>query len=231
MGPRFREDDTNDGDEMLICNWKMFGNKALVDAYKEVLPTSEDIIVCPPFPLLSSLSGTFVTGAQNCHHEKEGAFTGEVSPSLLAEVGCRYVLLGHSERRQYACETNALVIQKSNVAINCSLIPIVCVGSHDEDDEAVKQALKDQLPTQKSALIAYEPLWSIGTNKVPTLDHIQTITSWIKQQGFKTVVYGGSVNESNAEEIRSVCSGLLIGRASLDPQTVGKILSVSNKVE
>lgn len=210
---------------MLICNWKMFGNKTLVEAYKKVLPASEDMIVCPPFPLLSALSETFVTGAQNCHHEKEGAFTGEVSASLLKEIGCRYVLIGHSERRQYAGETNALVIQKSNTAIDCGLIPIVCVGSQDEDVDTVKQALTAQLPTQKSAIIAYEPLWSIGTNKIPTLNHIQTITTWIQQQGFQTVVYGGSVNESNAKEIRQVCNGLLIGRASLDPQAVLKIKS------
>lgn len=212
---------------MLICNWKMFGNKALADAYKEVLSTAENIIVCPPFPLLSALSKTFSTGAQNCHHEKEGAFTGEVSAQLLAEIGCRYVLLGHSERRQYAAETNDLVIQKSNTAIDCGLTPIVCVGSQDEDVEAVKHALQPQLPTQKSAIIAYEPLWSIGTNRVPSLQHIQTIMQWIHQQGFQTVVYGGSVNENNAADISSVCDGLLIGRASLDPQSVLKIAQVT----
>lgn len=210
---------------MLICNWKMFGNKALVDAYKEVLPASKDIIVCPPFPLLASLSRKFVTGAQNCHHEKEGAFTGEVSASLLAEIGCRYVLLGHSERRQYAAETNDLVIQKSNTAVDCGLTPIVCVGSQDEDIEMVKKVLATQLPPQKSAVIAYEPLWSIGTNRVPSLDHIKAITTWIQDQGFKTVVYGGSVNETNAKEIRAVCNGLLIGRASLDPRVVYSIFA------
>lgn len=208
---------------MLICNWKMFGSETLVDAYKKILPTSEDIIICPPFPLLASLSEKFVTGAQNCHHEKEGAFTGEVSASLLAETGCRYVLLGHSERRQYAGETNDLIIQKSNTAIGCGLTPIVCVGSHAEDVEMVRASLIGQLPTQKSAIIAYEPLWSIGTNRVPSREHIQTITQWIQQEGFKTVVYGGSVNAENAQEIRSVCDGLLIGRASLDPDTVQTI--------
>ncbi len=170
---------------MLICNWKMFGNKALVDAYKKVLPASEDMIVCPPFPLLSAVSEQFVTGAQNCHHEKEGAFTGEVSAALLVEIGCRYVLLGHSERRQYAGETNELVIRKANTAIDCGLIPIVCVGSQDEEVSAVQSALTAQLPTQKSAIIAYEPLWSIGTNRVPSLEHIQQVTEWIRQQGFK----------------------------------------------
>ncbi|MEK7654629.1 MAG: triose-phosphate isomerase family protein [Pseudomonadota bacterium] len=210
---------------MLVCNWKMFGNKALVDAYKNVLPTSPDIIVCPPFPLLVSLSEKFVIGAQNCHHEKEGAFTGEVSAYLLAEIGCRYVLLGHSERRQYAAETNALVIHKSNVAIDCGLIPIVCVGSQDEDVAMVKKALLSQLPSSKSAIIAYEPLWSIGTNRVPSLAHIQTITAFIQDQGFKTVVYGGSVNETNAKEISKVCNGLLIGRASLDPRIVHSIFA------
>lgn len=208
---------------MLICNWKMFGNKALVNAYKKVLPASKGIIVCPPFPLLPALSEKFVTGAQNCHHEKEGAFTGEVSASLLAEIGCGYVLLGHSERRQYAAETNDLIMQKSNTAVDCGLTPIVCVGSQDEDVEMVKKALVAQLPTQKSAVIAYEPLWSIGTNRVPSLAHIQTITAFIQEQGFKTVVYGGSVNEANAEEICAVCNGLLIGRASLDPQIVFQI--------
>lgn len=209
---------------MLICNWKMFGNKALVEAYKQILPVCDNIIVCPPFPLLSVASETFVTGAQNCHHEKEGAFTGEVSAQLLAEAGCRYVLLGHSERRQYNAETNDLIIRKSNTAIACGLTPIVCVGSHDEDVEAVQNALITQLPTQKSTIIAYEPLWSIGTNRVPSLEHIQAITSWIQAQGFQIVVYGGSVNENNAQEIRTVCNGLLIGRASLDPHTVLKIM-------
>ena len=202
----------------------MFGGKGLVDAYHQTFSGSEDIVVCAPFPLLASLSEKFAVGAQNCHQEKEGAFTGEVSPSLLAEMGCRYVLLGHSERRQYAAETDALVIQKSNTAISCGLIPIVCVGSHAEAVEDVQQALSSQLPSQKSAIIAYEPLWSIGTNRVPSLDHIQTIVNWIQEQGFQTVIYGGSVNEKNAKEISSVCNGLLVGRASLDPQVVQAIL-------
>jgi len=210
---------------MLVCNWKMFGNKTLVDGYKETLSGHKDIIVCPPFPLLESLSEKFMTGAQNCHQEKEGAFTGEVSPLLLAEMGCRYVLLGHSERRQYASETDDLVIRKSNTAIGCGLIPIVCIGSQAENTDDVKQALISQLPQQQSAVIAYEPLWSIGTNRIPSLEHIKTVTQWIKQQGFETVIYGGSVNENNAGEIGAICDGLLIGRASLDPQSVRKILS------
>lgn len=208
---------------MLICNWKMFGNKALVNAYKTIVPPSPDLIVCPPFPLLPFLSDTYVTGAQNCHHEKEGAFTGEVSPQLLTEIGCRHVLLGHSERRQYAAETNDLVLKKTKTALACGLIPIVCVGSPAETIEEVQNALKGQLPAEKAALIAYEPLWSIGTNRVPSLEHIRTIALWIQQQGFKTVIYGGSVNENNAKDIRSVCNGLLIGRASLDPQSLLKI--------
>lgn len=216
---------------MLICNWKMFGNRALVQAYKEVLSGANNIVICPPFPLLQDLSETLVTGAQNCHHEKEGAFTGEVSAQLLAEIGCRYVLLGHSERRQYGAETNDLIMKKSNTAIACGLIPIVCVGSHEEDVDAVKQVLQSQLPPQKSAIIAYEPLWSIGSNRVPSLEHIQTITRWIQQQGFQTVVYGGSVNEINAKEISSVCNGLLIGRASLDPHAVLKIRGLSQLPE
>ncbi len=209
----------------------MYGDLQLVGLYKKNIPYSQNLIVCPMATLCSELKDTFKVGGQNCHQEKEGAFTGEISPLSLKEVGCEYVLLGHSERRKYFGETNELVIKKAVTAKECGLTPIICVGSNSEDIVQIKQDLIQQLPQDSSFIIAYEPTWAIGTNKIPSLDHIDQIMQWLANQGFSQKVYGGSVNSENAQDIHQLCQGLLIGRASLDIHsvlTIGKSLEIWN---
>lgn len=215
---------------MIVCNWKMFGNRFLVQGYVDMLTklpySQQEVVVCPPFPFLNLFPKHIVTGGQNCHQQDEGAFTGEVSAKMLQEMGCQYVLLGHSERRQYCGETHELVTQKAKVAMANHIKPIVCIGSKLDNEIDVQQDIHQQLSLVQSmdVIVAYEPLWAIGTDKVPSIQHIQNITAWIKTLGFNTVLYGGSVSYQNAAEIYKVCDGLLIGRAALDLDALSRIM-------
>lgn len=171
-------------------------------------------------------------GGQDCHYEDKGAFTGNISPLFLNEFGCEFVITGHSERREYEQETNEIVAKKSVNAIKNSLTPLICVGESLETREAKKhlefiekqviESVKDV--DLNKAIIAYEPVWAIGTGKVPSLDDIEEINSHIKsviakEFGIKNikVLYGGSVKSSNIDGISKLKSvdGVLVGGASL----------------
>jgi triosephosphate isomerase len=168
-------------------------------------------------------------GSQDIHQEDKGAFTGNISALFIKDFGLKYTLVGHSERRQYEGETSELVAKKSANAIKNSITPIICVGEPLEIREKRQHLafVKDQtLDSIKNvdlnkAIIAYEPVWAIGTGKVPTLDDIEEINSYIKKilagSGNVAVVYGGSVKSSNAKEIMSLKSvdGVLVGGGSL----------------
>lgn len=171
-------------------------------------------------------------GGQDCHYEDKGAFTGNISPLFLNEFGCEFVITGHSERREYEQETNEIVAKKSVNAIKNSLTPLICVGESLETREAKKHLEfieKQVIESVKGvalnkAIIAYEPVWAIGTGKVPSLDDIEEINSHIKsviakEFGIKDikVLYGGSVKSSNIDGISKLKSvdGVLVGGASL----------------
>ncbi len=204
-----------------------------------------DILICPPFVSLALVSGIIKDsgiklGAQNLHYEKDGAYTGEISASMLKSAGCEYVIVGHSERRKYFHETNNLVNKKVLQALSNDLKVIVCVGEtlqEREDDifesiitEQTEVALKD-IPSEKmiDIVIAYEPVWAIGTglNAAPEqVSHIHALIGNTAEDIFDKnaadnlrILYGGSVNKDNAKEILSACGvdGALIGGASLKP--------------
>ena len=216
----------------------------LIDSLKDKIDTTEvDVVVCPPFvclpAVLEAVKGTAISvGAQNMHFEEKGAFTGEIAPSMLVELGVKYVVLGHSERRQYFAETNETVNKKVLKAIEHNLVPIICVGESLEEREQgvtidlvrlqTKIALKDvKAEDAKKVDIAYEPIWAIGTGKTATSMQAEEVCKAIREVVAEVygqevadevrVEYGGSVNGGNANELFNMgnIDGGLVGGASL----------------
>ncbi len=237
-------------------NWKMNGSKKDIETWfndffekakdfknkdNEKIP---DILICVPsiyIPYAQQIAEehnndnfkVFI-GAEDCHQENKGAFTGNTSPIMLKEFNVKYTIVGHSERRQFEKETNEIVAKKALNALNNDLIPIVCVGEsleirekHEHLTFIEKQVLESTEGLDlKRVIIAYEPVWAIGTGKVPTLEEIEEINSYIKTVLAKennltendiNVLYGGSVKSSNTKDITELKSvnGVLVGGASL----------------
>ena len=248
-------------------NWKMFKTrpdaKSIVEDLKPLVQDCAgkvDVAVCPPFTALdtvgAALAGSDIgLGAQNCHigvgkdgeHVTEGAYTGEISPLFLKEIGCRYVILGHSERRQYFGETDAGVNQKAKALQTAGLIPIICVGEtldqrdHEQTLEVVALQSKGcltGLPDSfaREIVLAYEPVWAIGTGRTATPEQAQEVHAHIRKTleglyGADTaaairIQYGGSVKPNNAKELFSQTDidGGLIGGASLKAQDFSAII-------
>ena len=230
-------------------NWKMFTDHATAKKLaQEVVALMAgnhqvDVALCPPFTYLQTvgevLKGTHIAlGAQNCYHEKEGAFTGEISPAMLLDIGCKYVILGHSERRHKMGECDIAVNKKVHAALNVGLHVILCIGESLDERQANKtnEILKNQLDGSlagvnatcfKSLVLAYEPVWAIGTGHNATPQQAQDahafIRSWIaKHHGAEVaaqmvIQYGGSVKPDNAASLLTQpdVDGGLIGGASL----------------
>lgn len=227
--------------------------RALVDAVQSI--DKVEVAVCPPNVYLAeiaaALKGSRIgLGAQNMYHEKEGAFTGEVSGSMLRDIGCSHVILGHSERRQFFGETDASVNRKTLAALGVGLTPIVCVGETLDEREAGKteQVIDTQCrgsltglsPEQASKLvIAYEPVWAIGTGKTATPAQAEQVHAHIRQlltelfgsataDGLR-IQYGGSVKADNAAELLSQpnIDGALVGGASLKADGFAQIIKAA----
>ena len=233
---------------LLVGNWKMNGtlmaNDALLSALADalsILPGAE-VVVCPPFPYLAQAlmllkQSNVMVGAQNVSQHPDGAYTGEVSAAMLVDVGCQYVIVGHSERRQLFGETDVVVAEKTMTALNAGLTPIVCVGETLAEREA-GEALRS-ISAQLSAVLgmvpdvllsnmvlAYEPVWAIGTGRIPTLSDIEAVHRLMREMVFARspqvrarILYGGSENTDNAGMLFSSpeIDGGLIGGASLSP--------------
>jgi triosephosphate isomerase len=226
--------------QLIAGNWKMYGKLAQVADYAASLsgaPPHVDLLVCPPFTLLdrmaAALAGRAVAlGGQTCHARPEGAHTGDISAAMLREAGASYVILGHSERREFCGETSADVAAKVGAAVAAGLIPIVCVGETKAERDAgeaanvVRSQLLHSLPPGFAGVIAYEPVWAIGTGVTPTPDdvaamHAQIRADLIAQLGPAgaglRILYGGSVKPGNAAALLALpeVGGALIGGASL----------------
>lgn len=234
--------------KIVAGNWKMNMTPAkaveLINSLKnEINTTDVDVVVCPPFvclpAVLDAVKGTNIAvGAQNMHFEESGAYTGEIAPSMLAELGVKYVIIGHSERRQYFAETDVTVNKKVLKAIEHNLVPILCVGESLEEREQgitidlvrlqTKVALKDvKAEDAKKVVIAYEPIWAIGTGKTATSAQAEEVCKAIREVVAEVygqevadevrVQYGGSVNAGNANELFNMgnIDGGLVGGASL----------------
>jgi len=230
--------------KLVIGNWKMNGNRVanaeLLAALKEAGPTVAEVAVCAPAPYLAdvalSLQGASIAwGAQDCSAFEFGAYTGEVSASMLAEFGCRYVLVGHSERRAYHAESDQLVADKAKAALAHKLTPVVCVGETLAEREAgqtelvVKRQLSAVIHTLahciSQVVVAYEPVWAIGTGKTASPEQAQAVHALLRAQlhaatekaGEMKILYGGSVKADNAATLfaQPDIDGGLIGGAAL----------------
>lgn len=230
--------------KLVVGNWKMNGNRAvnaeLLSALKQAEPWDAAVAVCAPFPYLAdvalSLQGSRMQwGAQDCSAHESGAYTGDVSASMLAEFGCRYVIVGHSERRVFHHESDQLVADKAKIALAHKLTPIVCVGETLNEreggrtDEVVKRQLSAVIHTLghciSQIVVAYEPVWAIGTGKTATSEQAQAVHALLRTQlhaatqksGEIQILYGGSVKPDNAAQLFSQTDidGGLIGGASL----------------
>ncbi len=232
-------------------NWKMNGsvasNKALLDGIKAGLAavTSTEVAVCPPFVYLRDVAGqlqgtTVALGAQNLSEQSAGAYTGEISATMLLDLGCRYVIVGHSERRAIYGESDVLVAKKFATARKAGLIPILCVGELIEEREAgtTEQVIARQLDAVlalegiaafSQAVVAYEPVWAIGTGKTASPDQAQAVHAFIRNKlaaqdatiaDKLRILYGGSVKASNAVELFGMADidGGLIGGAALQAE-------------
>lgn len=242
--------------QVIAANWKMHGDfgwaskpAELAGLLDDETVAKVDLVICPPMHLLAAMEAmvedapvTF--GAQNCHAETSGAYTGEVSAQMVAETGAGYVILGHSERRQYNGETDAQVSAKAVAAHKAGLITIICVGESldireaGRADDIVSAQLAESLPdcvTGLNTIIAYEPIWAIGTGKVPSTDDIAAMHATIRTRlterfGAGTassiaIQYGGSVKPANAADILAIdnVDGALIGGASLEMDSFAAI--------
>jgi triosephosphate isomerase (TIM) len=212
---------------MLIAgNWKMFKGPAETQAFAAALspPSGVDVVLCPPYTSLrEALEGGLTVYAQNVHWEAEGAFTGEVSAEMLLELGVRGAIVGHSERRRYFGETDETTARRAERALHAGLAVIACVGETEGERERgeTEDVLRRQLtvlPEHDRLVVAYEPVWAIGTGKTATPEIAQEAHAFAKTLLPAPVLYGGSVKPENAGELLSQpdVDGALVGGASLD---------------
>jgi triosephosphate isomerase (TIM) len=230
--------------KLVVGNWKMHGNRAanaqLLAGLKEAGPWNADVAVCVPFLYIAetalALTGASIAyGAQDCSSHVQGAYTGEVSSAMLADVGCRYTIVGHSERRAYHAESDQLVADKAKAALAHGVTPIVCVGETRAEREAgqTEAVVKRQLAAVIHTLghctgemvVAYEPVWAIGTGLTATPAEAQAVHAVLRAQlhaatdksDAMRILYGGSVKADNAAELfaQADIDGGLIGGASL----------------
>lgn len=239
---------------LIAGNWKMYKTLeeagALVSALGRSLaaePAACDVLVAPPFTALRAVGqaiagGPLLLAGQNMHFEKEGAFTGEISPRMLKDVGCSHVILGHSERRHYFGEDDDGVGRKARAAWDNGLVPILCVGETLEERESggtmsvvereVERALRQLSPDEAAAsLVAYEPLWAIGTGRAASPEQAQEVHAWIRRLvrvshgdavgEAMRILYGGSVKPGNAASLMAMhdIDGALVGGACLEAES------------
>ena len=237
---------------LIVANWKC-NPKTIKEAQKILkgykAPKNIELVVCPPLVFIPQLKGNISFGAQDCFYE-EGAFTGEVSPAMLKSIGLRYVIVGHSERRVLFNETDEIVNKKTKAILQKKLIPILCVGENKEERESgetfevVKRQIGEGLDgvakdKVKNIVLAYEPVWAIGTGKFASAEKIQQIKIFIKKlinnkYGARAsekvkIIYGGSVDSRNIASYLSDAGmdGVLVGGASLKLKEFNQLLKAA----
>ena len=236
----------NSFSSFFVANWKLNGDFKFIDQFIDNLKAPKDnskcIVICPTSIHLDYLrckKNNFYVGAQNVSEHEAGAYTGEVSCNALLDLNIEFCILGHSERRQLFYETNNGVCLKASRVIEYKIIPIICIGETLEEKEngktndVLSKQLEDSIPISSNSdntIIAYEPVWAIGTGLTPTLEEINTTHEFIKNHNSKfanyKILYGGSVKANNAKEIVSLSNvdGALIGGASLKADDFSKII-------
>ena len=230
---------------MLIAgNWKMFKGPAETRAFADAFspPDGVDVVVCPPYvSLAAAVESGLTVYAQNSHWEPHGAYTGEVSPEMLVEVGVRGTLVGHSERRQYFDERDTAVARRTRAALEAGLSVIACVGETIEQREAGDmelvltiqvEALRYAVGAHERLVLAYEPVWAIGTGRTATPEQAEEAHVFVKSRLDAPVLYGGSVKPDNAEALLAQPSvdGALVGGASLDVDSFTELCRIAAHV-
>lgn len=241
-----------------VANWKM--NKTFhqsidfCNQHKQHLDslTNENnrIIICPSYPALAPLatilkSNSLALGAQNCSAHESGAYTGQVDATSLAQIGCRYCIVGHSERRTHCKESEQCIADKVACLFNNNITPIICIGetAQERDAQQTEKILEKQLALiielckkqncrYNQLIVAYEPVWAIGTGQQPDITSLKKLFVWLaKHMPEATLLYGGSVNPTNSKILANVpyLNGFLIGNASLDFQKLKKIVESTLK--
>jgi len=251
--------------KMLIAgNWKMNTNiDESIELTSDILKGMKnntynlDILICPPFTSLYSVNEIIKDtpiklGAQNCYYKPNGAYTGEISIPMLKRIGCSYIITGHSERRIIFGETNSLINQKAKAILEHNLSPIICIGETLEErkqnktfyvlEKQIKECLHAiSIEYVNSIILAYEPVWAIGTGIVATSEQINEAHNFIREQLFSLyhnasaqiiIQYGGSVNDQNAKDILALqeVNGALIGGASLKANAFLNIINIAQEI-
>jgi len=233
-----------------VANWKLNGSFAFINNYLDPLNNEKFIkkcvVLCPPSPYLyyiKDLSKNSFIGSQDCSYFEEGPYTGEISTKILSDLKIDFCIVGHSERRKYFEETNSTIKEKASKLIENEIIPIICVGETLEEknnnltNKVIKKQIEECMPKSAksdNAIIAYEPVWAIGTGLTPTLNEIENSHKYIRQLNNEfikfNILYGGSVNIKNSKQILEIedVNGALIGGASLKIEDFIKIISNSS---
>ncbi len=240
-------------DKLIVGNWKMNGLRAdgqervakLAAAVAAGKSTGYNMVLCPPATLIAVTAwqlkdSVIKLGGQDCHAQASGAFTGDIAAPMLKDLGCSYVIVGHSERRQYHRETSVDVKAKASAVHAAGLTAIICIGETDAErtagkaNEIVASQLADSVPetaTVENTVIAYEPVWAIGTGKVASTDDILKMHALIREKSKvkSRILYGGSVKGANAKEILHLANvdGVLVGGASLKADEFMQIAEAS----
>ena len=231
---------------IIVANWKLNGSKSFLDDYLENLRLETNpnfkilFIICPPTPFINQIAiEGFLVGAQDCSIYTEGAYTGETSTKMLKDILCDFCVIGHSERRNLFGETDKIIHLKAIRCLEENIIPILCIGESlkQKKNNETKKVLINQITSnipkeasKHSMILAYEPIWAIGTGHLPTIKEIDEIHTFIKNEIPQSkdfqLLYGGSVKSSNSNEILSLESvdGVLVGGSSLDIGEFNKIL-------
>ncbi len=232
--------------KIIVANWKLNGSTSFVKDYIKGLDynpnnsPSNCLIICPPVTYINQfINSDYLIGAQDCSIFKEGAYTGEISSKMLSDIGCNFCIIGHSERRALFNDIEINIKQKIENCFNDHIIPILCVGENlmQRKQGLTKDIIKDQLNLglpkkfkSDQIILAYEPLWAIGTGIIPKTEEIHEIISFIKndilnEKDYK-ILYGGSVKAENYKQILDLddVDGLLIGGASVNIDEFNKIL-------
>ena len=230
---------------LIVGNWKMNGT---LDSISEILKIDKlsedyegDIALCVPNTIIQKANEKIsrkklIIGAQNCHHNESGAYTGDVSAKMLKDVGAKIIIVGHSERRQFYKETNKIINKKAESIINSDLQTIICIGETEEEknmgltNKIVCDQLENSMPSisdEANTVVAYEPIWAIGTGRIPSLQEIEVVHKELRSlvseiKGIEAankmkILYGGSVKPNNAKDIFDLddVDGALVGGASL----------------
>ena len=229
-----------------IANWKLNGNFQFIDQFITEISLPRDnskcVVICPTsihLDYMSKMKTEFYVGAQNVSQHEDGAFTGEISADSLTDLNINFCIVGHSERRKFFFEKNEEINLKSAILIKNHLIPIICIGETLEEKEKgitndiLEEQLKKSIPISsnfENTIIAYEPVWAIGTGLTPTNEEINDTHKFIREHNVKynkfKIIYGGSVKSTNVKEITSLSNvdGALIGGASLKSDEFTKII-------